>query len=72
MADSEAGQDIARAARMKPNILNSQWRYTNSVETDVRKTIAKERKRLALAAKLREEAEARPASVAKRAIGGGK
>jgi len=30
-----------------PNILNPAWKYTRSEATDIRKTIARERKRLA-------------------------
>ena len=36
---------------MTPNILNPAWKYKNSVETDIRKTIAREKKRLAEEAK---------------------
>jgi len=36
---------------MSANILNPAWKYTRSEATDIRKTIARERKRLAEEAK---------------------
>ena len=46
---------------MTPNILNPAWRYKRSEATDIRKTIARERKRLAEEAK-RIEADSAEAS----------
>lgn len=52
------------------SILSKSFVYVPAAATDVRKTIRREQKRLALAAKLREEAESKAAEkVAKRAIG---
>jgi len=36
---------------MTPNILDPRWKYTRSEATDIRKTIAREKKRLAEEAK---------------------
>ena len=52
----------AAANTMKPSILNPDFKYVHSSKTDIRKTIAKELRRLAELKRLQTEADAEAAA----------